>query len=216
LNKAALHAVSPSKLKRGLRSVCILDIILFPKLESRIFFYYRGILNCVDLAKVDTGEGDHVEVLFAPEGTLIKGLAHESDLSPWSDELVGFDLAKVRPELLDHVPSTLGKYLGLKELLVAETTFVVWRTSDAGTWTMGRAKESEGIYDGSDDLLNVILVDAAEYQRWFLDDSNRELSLSALSEAFTPNPNISGLIRSLGRGDRESEIIGELRTNQLL
>jgi hypothetical protein len=154
--------------------------------------------------------------LFADEGTLLKGVAHESNLSPWSDELLDYDLHKVRPGLLDELPRELAKYLAMAELRSNETTFSIWRAKDDESWTVGRAEGPEEEFDGADDLLSEICITSAEYSRWVEEYLEVDVSRSAVSAAFSGTVSVRELIRLLGHREREAEILSDLHAHGLV
>lgn len=66
-------------LHERMRVLAALDIILSEEAWLRVHRYHFNIFQ-PDMAwgSVDNGAGDHLHVLFAKTGTLIKGFDHES------------------------------------------------------------------------------------------------------------------------------------------
>jgi hypothetical protein len=199
-----------------MRRNALLDAVLIPDPSLRVHVYRANIRPGVDLAEIDPGDGDRLQALFADEGTLLKGVAHESNLSPWSDELLDYDLHKVRPGLLDELPRELAKYLAMAELRSNETTFSIWRAKDDESWTVGRAEGPEEEFDGADDLLSEICITSAEYSRWVEEYLEVDVSRSAVSAAFSGTVSVRELIRLLGHREREAEILSDLHAHGLV
>ncbi|MEI2395654.1 hypothetical protein [Paenibacillus phytohabitans] len=47
------------------------------------------------MAKIDNGAGDHLIILFSPDGSIIKGFDHESELSPYGVKTANWHKGKV-------------------------------------------------------------------------------------------------------------------------
>ncbi|MEV5571855.1 hypothetical protein AB0L06_17550 [Spirillospora sp. NPDC052269] len=93
----------------------------------------------LELASMETGGGDDYSIVFTPDGALILGFDHESEMSPY-----GNDGYEVWPGLVDEVPDDFAELLaepefchhGGTELFLAATV-CLWRRHDDPAWRTG-------------------------------------------------------------------------------
>lgn len=98
-------------LHQRIRALAALDIILSEEEWLRVHRYHSNTLQ-PDSAwgSVDNGAGDHLHALFTNTGTLLKGVDHESPLSPHNRE----DDATY-PGMYDEVPEDFIRLLDQHE-----------------------------------------------------------------------------------------------------
>ena len=144
------------ELRRRCQALAVLDAILCPEWEYRYFSFNADWSEHEMLASMRNGEGDDFQILFHPDGAVIKGYVHASVMAkdcPW-------------PELMEGIPATL--LGGIEEFAVDKTTFCLWQASDASTWTAGSLTTyPEGDDpDGSAQLLSFLDGNPVTYQTW--------------------------------------------------
>ncbi|MDO3678268.1 hypothetical protein [Paenibacillus ehimensis] len=152
---------APDDLKRRLLTLAALDVILCPEEWLRYHTFIPNWAPNVSLAKIDNGAGDHLYVLFAPEGVLIKGFDHESELSPHAG-----DEYAVWPGIYDGAPEALLAFLEDEALEKEDVTFCIWRETGDSRWRSGEVRIPEGADDGSDFLLGTICETPEDYADW--------------------------------------------------
>ena len=78
-NLAALP--DAGKLKAICQSLAMLDAIIYPQWEGRYYSFNTEWDDEIALASMRDGSGDDYFILFVPSGVIIKGFAHESNMS---------------------------------------------------------------------------------------------------------------------------------------
>ncbi|MBB6020296.1 hypothetical protein HNR77_001357 [Paenibacillus sp. JGP012] len=195
--------VDASVLHERMRVLAALDIILSEEAWLRVHRYRYNIFQ-PDMAwgSVDNGAGDHLHVLFANTGTLIKGFDHESPLSPHNRED-----GEIYPGMYDEVPESFMKVLREHEdaLNREDVTFCFWQEGRAPGWKAGSwielamAEEDEEYASGGFEfLLGYIEATPEGYIDWaegYYDI--QEMSLTAVTEIYNNTPVTADLIRRL-------------------
>ncbi|KEQ25963.1 hypothetical protein [Paenibacillus tyrfis] len=152
---------TPDELKRRLLTLAALDMILCPEEWLRYHTFIPNWAPNVSLAKIDNGAGDHLFVLFAPEGVILKGFDHESELSPHAR-----DEYAVWPGIYDGAPEALLAFLEDEALEKEDVTFCIWRETGDSQWRTGKVRMPKGADDGSDFLLGAICETPEDYADW--------------------------------------------------
>lgn len=156
---------SIDKLKDILVSQSALDIMMLKDKHRwfRLINYYKNRSNAIDIAKIDNGLGDHLYLVFADEGAIIKGYTQESIMSPYANDEV-----RIAEGIYDYVPSELMILLDDSEEF-QDVTFCLWRKQSDGFWSKGDIIVPIDYKDGDDGeycLLKNILIDAENWLEW--------------------------------------------------
>ncbi|MCP3772343.1 hypothetical protein NLX71_03310 [Paenibacillus sp. MZ04-78.2] len=151
----------PDDLKRRLLTLAALDIILCPEDWLRYHTFVPKWTPNVSLATIDNGAGDRLFVLFAPQGVILKGFDHESQLSPHAQ-----DEYAVWPGIYDGAPEALLAFLEDEALEKEDVTFCIWRETGDSQWRTGKVRIPKGADDGSDFLLGTICETPEDYADW--------------------------------------------------
>lgn len=129
----------PAELRAHLRALAVLEAAICddPQFCSYTFDATWGPGE--EAALMDNGSGDDFSVLFTPAGTLIRGFAHESRMSPY-----GTDDEQVWPGVLDGVPAALRPLLDEpafrdEDIDAPLVTACLWREADDTAWRTGPA-----------------------------------------------------------------------------
>lgn len=141
----------PEALKKLMRIQAVLNTILCEEEWLRYHSFIQEWDEGVSMAKIDNGSGDHLILLFSPEGTIIKGFDHESELSPYAQ-----DEHKVWPGIYDSVPKELLSLVEDEAIQQEDVTFCIWRTPNDSSWQKGKVVIPKGKDDGSGFLLGTI------------------------------------------------------------
>lgn len=161
----------PRRLRQRLLGLSVLDSLLNG--FSIEFDFYPDWSSGVEAAVRDNESGDILNVFFCQGGTLIKGFAHESYMSPYGD--APFEPQEVGglqcfPGLLDGVPEALLPFCLDSEGGIESPTTVIWCLPE-GTWRRGDFAWPEGSSvpedpDLSGDLLRPLGMSVDDYTLW--------------------------------------------------
>lgn len=75
---------APDNLKKLMKILASLNIVLCPEEWLRYHNFDSKFDKNVSLASIDNGSGDNLFIIFTPQGTIIKGFDHESEVSPYA------------------------------------------------------------------------------------------------------------------------------------
>ena len=211
------------RVRRVVRAQAVLTALLSP-VRPEIRFLARP--EGVDLAGWDTGQGDDLLLVFAPEGALIRGFDHESPLSPYEDEVAFAGLSdsaleelseaeeralreecRPLPGILDELPPSLReRLLALDQdpqrpvAIPSVLTFCVWRTPADPAWRVGSQIKFPPEHedpDGSAYLLRLLDGGPEVYQAWAQENFGGPLDLSAVEAIYAGRPLSAELVESL-------------------
>lgn len=194
----------PNQLKTNLRVLALLDIILSDEEWLRYYTYEPAWAEGVSLVKVDDGSGNHMYVIFAPEGTIIKGFDHESELSPHAQEEYG-----VWPGMYDGMPAELMQHLQDDALEPEDVTFCYWRLTEDTNWITGPVIVPEGVDSGAFWLLSTMYDTPEAYLDWANDYYGLELKAEDVRDVFAGKVITAELITRLNpERDQEEALAG--------
>lgn len=148
----------PENLKKLLKILSSLNIVLCPEEWLRYHSFISEFDKNVSLASIDNGSGDNLFIIFAPQGTIIKGFDHESEVSPYAR-----DEHEVWPGIYKEVPTSLLSLLKDEAITKEDVTFCFWRENNDLRWQKGNVEIPAGVEDGSDFLLGTIFRTAEDF-----------------------------------------------------
>lgn len=148
----------PENLKKLLKILSSLNIVLCPEEWLRYHSFISEFDKNVSLASIDNGSGDHLFIIFSPQGTIIKGFDHESEVSPYAR-----DEHEVWPGIYEEVPTSLLSLLEDEAITKEDVTFCFWRENNDLRWQKGKVEIPAGVEDGSDFLLGTIFRTAEDF-----------------------------------------------------
>lgn len=194
----------PEWLKKQMLVQAALNIILCEEDWLRYHSFDPNWGQNISLAKIDNGAGDHLFILFAPEGTLLKGFDHESELSPYAN-----DEEEIAPGIYEAVPSALSHLLEDDAFEREDVTFCIWREKSDTAWKKGNAEVSEHV-DGSGFLIGAIYQTAEDYVEFAEGYFEQQLPLEVVSKIYQGNPITDEMIRTLNPERNVEETLKEL------
>lgn len=97
-------------------------------------------------------------IIFAPQGTIIKGFDHESEVSPYAQ-----DEHEVWPGIYEEVPTSLLSLLEDEAIAKEDVTFCFWYENNDSMWQQGKVEIPDGAEDGSDFLIGTIFRTAEDF-----------------------------------------------------
>jgi len=195
----------PDVLKKRLMALAALDLILCPEEWLRYHSFIAEWAPQVSLAKIDNGAGDHLFVLFASEGVIMKGFDHESALSPHAG-----DEYEVWTGIYDETPEALLAWLDDEAIEKDEVTFCLWRETGDSVWRKGNVDIPDGEEDGSGFLLGTIFETPEDYADWAEGYFEMPVPLETVQQIYAGAPITADMIRSLNTERDVAEALREL------
>ena len=183
-NSRLLRLPGIVQLKRLCQSLAALDAVMSPEWEYRYFSFNSRWADEEMMASMRDGSGDEYFILFNSQRAIMKGFAHESPMSPWSNQP-----ERVWPGVLDSVPAEFAEFLTEAAFSMEETTFCIWRRNDDDSWQTGEIQyPEEPDPDGSDDLLFALDGDPESYKEFAENYYERSIDLSAVQSIYQHQP----------------------------
>jgi hypothetical protein len=182
-------------LRKLSQSLAMLDAILCPEWEGRYYSFNAHWSPGQAMASMRNGSGDEYFALFTQRGAILKGFAHESNMSPYA-----FDPPHIWPGVLDGVPKALAEPLFRENEhdFVEDITFCVWRIDTDDMWHRGNITFPSGVDpDGSEDLLGNLDGNPQTYQDWAESYYEHPVDLVAVSLIYEQKPLTLEIIRAL-------------------
>jgi hypothetical protein len=122
-------------LKRLMQSMAMLDAIIQPEWEYRLYSFNSKWSNGEQMGSWRDGQGDDLFAHFTKAGCFLKGFWHESEMTPYAKRT-----HQIWPGVLDSVPIVFSKGLNEPAFSPADTTFCVWRQYSDNCWQVGKVK----------------------------------------------------------------------------
>lgn len=193
-NLAALPATE--SLRKLCQSVAMLDAIICPDWEGRIFSFNSHWAPDEMMASIRNGCGDEVFILFTQAGVIIKGFWHESPLSPYGNK------GQVWDGILTEVPHEFAGFLTEEAFSIQDTTFCIWRLAGQNQWEAGKVSLPEELSkyedpDGSGSLLAQLGGDPLSYQELAGEYFETEIELDIIKRIYNHEILTEELIREL-------------------
>lgn len=199
----------PEVVQKVMRIQASLNMILCQEEWLRYHSFVPKWGENISLAKIDNGSGDHLLILFSPQGTIIKGFDHESAISPYAQ-----DEHAVWPGIYDDVPHELLSLLGDEALEKEDVTFCIWRGKNDTAWKRGNIFIPEGETDGSAFLLGTLFFTPAEFVDFADDYFEITLSSEIVEKIYEGLPITKEMIRVLNAECDPETVLRELETIQ--
>lgn len=142
---------SPEALLSACRALSVIEAAWEDDPRVRWHVIEAGETDGDWVCRVSDGSGNEGLWWFGPEGTVLRGFDHESEMSPWAQEPMG-----LWPGLEDGLPDELRRAPALILAGVESVTFLIWRAASATGWSIGPVEIPEGLNadpDGSQYLL---------------------------------------------------------------
>ncbi|MCM3039141.1 hypothetical protein M3201_05450 [Paenibacillus motobuensis] len=170
--------MEPEMLRQRLAAMSILDAILCSEDWLRRYQFNPQWEEGTALASVSNGSGDEMYIVFTPEGVIVKGFDHESDMSPYAT-----DDGEIWPGIYEQTPSSLLSRLNDEALCKEDVTFCLWREPGDQVWRCGDI-DFKGLDDGSRFLLGMIYETPQDYVDWAEDYYEIELSIDVVAKIY--------------------------------
>jgi hypothetical protein len=191
---------SVTELVRVTKGLAALDAILCEDWESRSWSFNATWGDKSMMASMRDGSGDEMFILFSPAGTVIKGFAHESAMSPFRPKAKNEKQRGIAlyPGVLSGFPVALESFLEEPSFIMEETTFVIWRLGKAKAWSIGdiawpKAKDP----DGSEALLAPLLGDTSSYVKFADEVYEKKIKKADVAHVLANEPLSAALVQRL-------------------
>lgn len=195
----------PENLKRLMKILASLNIILCQEEWLRYHSFVQEWKENSSLAKIDNGAGDHLYILFAPEGTILKGFDHESPLSPHAQVEYG-----IWPGIYEGLPVSLSSLLADEALQSEDVTFCIWREASDSNWQIGNVEVPDGEDDGSGFLLGTIFPTAERFVDFAQGYFEIKLPLDIVTEIYEGAAITSEMILKINPNRDPDKVLQEL------
>lgn len=180
-------------LKKLSQSLAMLDAIMSPEWDFRYYSFNSNWATGEMMASMRNGCGDEYFILFNSQGAIMKGFAHESAMSPWSN-----DSEQVWRGVLDEVPNEFAEFLTEPAFSITATTFCIWRRNADGSWQTGQINYPyEEDPDGSEDLLFILNGNPATYKEFAEQYYECSIDLEAVRSIYQHQPLTAEIINRL-------------------
>ncbi|MFC7681729.1 hypothetical protein [Paenibacillus sp. GCM10028914] len=205
------NLLEPIKLKKLMKIHALLNIVLCRDEWLRYHSFVPEWKDKISMAKIDNGAGDHLFILFAPEGTIIKGFDHESELSPYAR-----DEHEIWPGIYEGVPKVLFSLLEDEAIESEDVTFCIWRENCDLEWQKGKVEIPEGEEDGSGFLLGTIFQTPEDFVEFVIDYFDLTPSLDIVANIYSGTPITAEMIQMLNPDCDVEDVLQELESLHLL
>jgi hypothetical protein len=203
----------PDELRKRMISLAILDSIMSPEWQYRYYSYDPRWRKDVTLASMRNGSGDDFFILFAPEGTVIKGFAHESQMSPYRLRRNKPAEPGIWPGIYDDLPINLYALLADPALNPDDVTYCIWWESALPGWTMSvRDFPLEDDPDGSAWHLQILDGNPYTYQEYARQYYERLVPISAIEAIYAHRPVSKETILTIDPAANVARILIDMRT----
>lgn len=150
------------------------------------------------------GQGDEMNFLFSPNGVVINGFAHESEMNQFErietekkktfiQKLLNLKGdKKVEPKrkiwdgVVDDLPDEFKEFIFGEPVKSIGTTFCIWQTNSDEEWQTGKIDYPPDSYkDGSSDLLQLLDGNPMTFKIWAIEyyelwDENFDLDIKLI------------------------------------
>ncbi|MFD5121701.1 hypothetical protein [Streptomyces sp. NPDC058385] len=187
-----------SVLREHCRSLSVLDAILSPEWEDRYYSFNDRWSETESLASMRNGSGDEFSIVFSPAGVYVRGFAHESPMSPYTED-------GPWPGVLDEVPDVFRPCVEepafCDEDGMPVVTACMWRETDHASWKAGTIDypdEQPDDPDGAGYLFQLLVDRSPEaFQQWAEDYYEVPVALEAVSHIFASRPLSDSVVNAL-------------------
>jgi len=194
-------------LRRLSQSLAMLEAIMSLDWEYKYYSFNSKWNEGEEMASMRNGSGDDYFILFNSHGAIVKGFAHESAMTPFTNQP-----SEVWRGVLDSVPDEFQDFLSEPAFSMEATTFCTWRRYSDSSWQVGDITypNDENDPDGSEYLLQILLGDPSTYQEFGAEYYEKEIPLSAIQHIyehrFLTDDIISDLNSEVSKLDLQNEI----------
>jgi hypothetical protein len=186
-----------ARLRSAFQSMAMLDAIIEPEWQFRYYSFEANLSpdGSISIGSMRNGSGDDLHAIFGPAGCLIRGFAHEYEMSPYTA-----NPTRVFAGVVDDIPPEFADCrAAVHEDWWHDITFCVWRRHAGEKWNHGRiAFPDLPDPDGSGFLLSAYDGRPETYHEWAEQYYQpRRFSLAAVRSVFAHSPLTEDVVRGL-------------------
>lgn len=199
------------RLRRLMQSMAMLDAILCPEWDGRYYSFNANWSRGEQMGSMRNGSGDDLFAIFNAAGCWLKGFAHETAMSPYSNHP-----PRLWPGILSSVPDDFAKCLREPAFKIEDTTFCIWRKRSDITWQRGEVTfpDSHSDPDGSEYLLSRFDGQPETYRDWAVDYYERNIDLQAVVHVYERKPLTGEIIAALNPELTPDELRADIKEIQ--
>ena len=210
----ALTNISIDKLHCRCKALAVCEVLVQGK--PRQFSYIDKWRPGFSRGCFNLEQGDEARLYFSAEGALVKGFAHESDMSPrarFSPLRGKLDEDGVWPGLFHGIPPSLSIVLDDPDFDRLSTTFCYWRLVSHPKWNSGARDIPEGKDpDGSRDVLEPYIFNSTNVIWWLQEYYDLTPTCTATVAPLLAGAPVDGDILAAFGQAPTPELLNELRT----
>jgi hypothetical protein len=120
-------------LRRLMQSLAVLDAILSPEWQFRLFSFTSKWSKGEQMGSMRTGSGDDLFAHFTKAGCFLKGFAHEYEMTSYRED----GSVRAWDGVYDFVPEVFASSLAEPAFDIQSVTFCVWRLPGSLAWSCG-------------------------------------------------------------------------------
>jgi len=199
-----------TRLRGVFQSMAMLDAIIMPDWPFRYYSFgeYLAPGGSIPIGSMRNYSGDDLQAIFGRAGCLIRGFAHEYEMSPYD-----VDPPRVFPGVLDDVPPEFADCLAaLADEYWQDITFCIWRRHADPAWQHGRIEFPDHLDpDGSGFLLSAYDGKPETYHHWAEGYYQpHRLDLGAIRHVYEHKPLTEEVVRALNPERSLAELAEEI------
>jgi hypothetical protein len=196
------------ELRRVMESLAMLNAILWPDADGRTYMFDKAWGPGEALGSMNNGQGDDFVAVFSKAGCVLKGFAHEAEMTPYRHKP-----PRVAEGMFEGIPEVFAAYLKDPAFDVEATTFCMWRLVGDRAWGRGTVVLPKGKDpDGSAYLLRLLDGNARRWWAWAEESFERKVWRGGIEAVLRQEALTEGLVRRLNeevgladvRGDAEA------------
>ena len=181
------------KLKRLMKSLAMLDAIMSPVWDERVYSFNSTWDVDEQMASMRNGCGDEFFILFNPHGCFVKGFDHESAMSSW-----GTDHQLPWQGLLEGMPEEFLEASKEPAFSMENISFCIWKLNTSGEWAKGQFEYMEcEDPDGSEYLLEILDGNPETYKAFASEYYEVDLPLDAIKAVYGHQPLDGDVVKAL-------------------
>jgi hypothetical protein len=190
-------------LRQRFQQMAALEAVFAIGSGTWVYEFHPNWGSSEQMGAIKSGSGDELFAHFTPLGCFIKGFAHESVMSPFKTKP-----PTLWPGLLSSVPSEFKSSLNEPAFDIPATTFVIWRLANDAEWHTDEIELPSHDYgDGSQDLLEDLVMSPSQFAEWLEENFECDVDASVVACVFERHPLTDAQLRALN----SSAAIADLR-----
>jgi hypothetical protein len=167
-------------LRQHLQQMAALEAVFAIEYGTCVYEFHPKWEHSEQMGAIKSGSGDELFAHFTPLGCFIKGFAHESVMTPFKTKP-----PTLWPGLLSSVPSEFKSSLDEPAFDIPATTFVVWRLANDAEWHTDKLELPSHDYgDGSQDLLENLVMSPSQFAEWLEENFECDVDASVVARVF--------------------------------